>query len=69
MNEKSTGIEGTSSMFCSAVPTSGSTTQSSGRLDVSYDMFQFAVREPIAVKLTSTESDAPGSILETNSGP
>ena len=69
MNEKSTGDDGTNSMFCSTVPTCGSTTQSSGRLDVSYEMFQFAVREPIAVMLTSTNSDVPGSILETNSGP
>ena len=32
-------------------------------------MFQFAVRDPVAVMLTSTVSDVPGSTLVTVSGP
>ena len=68
MNGMFNGTAGVSSTFSNVVPACGSTDQSSGRFDASYVMFQLAVREPVAVTVTSTTSVVPGSILGTVSG-
>ena len=63
------GVEGTSSTPSKLVPTLGSTVHPSGRFAESYAMSQFAVREPVAMIVISTSSEAPGSTLVTVSGP